>query len=169
SPNADYENSLKFFIPLAEKYKFLVLSSKEFRNGVDMNPVIQDLASLISELSKSYPIDEQKITVAGFSGGAMGAHFFAYSHPELISSVIINTGIIHESLRGKAEGYPKEKIAVFLASETDGRYQQMQKDKSFLDHLKWQTKWIEFQGGHRVAPVSAYEEAVQWIKQKDRD
>ena len=50
-----------------------------------------------------------------------------------------------------------------LASPSDFRYQEMKRDRTFLEILGWKTKWIEFQGGHRIAPAASYDQAARWL------
>jgi len=169
TPDADTKGTLKHFKDLAQKYKWLLFISKEFHIGVDMAKVITDLALTIESLSESLPIDKSKIIVSGFSAGAMGAHFFSYAEPKLISAIIINSGTIHQDLKGVVTGHPKSKRVVFLASPTDYGYKSMLEDKRFLDSLGWKTKWIEFKGGHRLAPKDIYEKAFAWLKIQFRE
>jgi hypothetical protein len=98
----------------------------------------------------------------------MGAHAFAFLSPQLISAVVINTGMMHENYSQGAQKYmyPKGKLAVFLASPTDFRYGAMKKDRVFLEELGWKTQWIEFAGGHTFAPQAKYEEAALWLEEE---
>jgi len=158
--------SVNYLQEICEKYKWIMLVSKKFHAGVDMRPVISDLALSVKSLSNDYPIDNKRVVVTGFSAGAMGAHFFSWAHTDVVSAIIVNTGVINEALREAKRPYPNQKYAVFLASPTDFRYQQMQEDRRFLEQSGWQVKWIEFKGGHALAPQAAYEEAIQWLRMK---
>jgi hypothetical protein len=40
----------------------------------------------------------------------------------------------------------------------------MKRDRAFLEARGWVAKWIEFPGGHTIAPASAYEEAAAWLE-----
>jgi hypothetical protein len=62
--------------------------------------------------------------------------------------------------------YPKARLAVFLASPTDFRYQEMRHDRQMLERFEWKTEWIEFEGGHKPAPPAAYEQAARWIDER---
>ena len=69
--------------------------------------------------------------------------------------------MISEYYLNKKFNYPRGKIAVFLASPSDFRYSEMKRDLAFLKSLGWKTEWIEFKGGHKAAPPSAYKEAAK--------
>ncbi|UCC95217.1 MAG: hypothetical protein JSW40_00280 [Candidatus Omnitrophota bacterium] len=166
SPGADAESMVAIWKNVSEKYKWIILASKEFRNGVDMNPVFSSIVSTLDFLSMNFPVDDSKVIVTGFSGGGMGSHFFSFLHPRIVSAVVINTGMMHQFQREKKYSCPRSKLAVFLASPTDFRYSEMKRDRMFLNDLGWKTKWIEFQGGHRIAPQSAYEKAAEWLNKQ---
>jgi predicted esterase len=42
----------------------------------------------------------------------------------------------------------------------------MKKDKAFLESIGWKTGWMEFEGGHTVAPEAIYEHAADWLEQE---
>jgi len=164
SPSADAESLLRVWQAPSERHKWIVLASKEFRNGTGRE-VLSYLASLIREIAAAYPVDTRRIVTTGISGGGMGAHAMALFYPDLISAVIPNTGMIHRNhISSRRSEYPKGKIAVFLASPTDFRYQEMKGDREFLESLEWRTLWIEFAGGHTFAPEDVYLSAAEWLE-----
>lgn len=163
SPSADASGMIDFWKNTAEKYKWIIYGSKIGRNGMDLDSSITDIASIIKkDILPAYPIDDKRIIASGISGGAMASHAFSFLYPDMISAIIINTGMINEEYLTEP-AYPTGKIAVLLASPEDFRYNEMQRDRDFLQNLGWKIKWIEFSGGHTMAPEAVYDEAVQWI------
>jgi predicted esterase len=167
SPSADGNTMVNTWKAVADKYKWIVVGSNEHRNGMlfkDMGPI---LTNTIKIIAANYPVDGSRIIATGFSGGGMSSHYLTMEYPNLIWAIVINTGMITEEYQnGKSYPYPHNKIAVFLASPTDFRYNQMQSDRSFLESIGWKTKWIEFQGGHSIAPEFAYMETAEWIEEQ---
>lgn len=163
SPSADAQSMINAWKGVADKFKLMVLASKEFKNGVDMNSILRNLSGIVQEASINFPVDRSKIIATGFSGGAMGAHAFIFTYPNLISAVVINTGMMHEYYFERKFEYPRNKLVVFLASPADFRYGEMKRDKEFLESIGWKTKWIEFNGGHAIAPNDAYQQAAGWL------
>jgi len=163
SPSADAQGMINLWKPIADKLKWIIFASKEFKNGIDMSQSLASLSESLNEVFAQFPVDKSKIIVTGFSGGAMGAHAFAYAYPSTVSAIIVNTGMINEYYLERKSNYPRHKIAVFLASPTDFRYGEMKRDKEALDSLGWTTKWIEFQGGHALASLAVYFEAANWV------
>ncbi len=169
SPSANASSMIGAWKNVAEKHKWLVLASKEFRNNVSTTDIFRNLSSIVSrDLSGKYPIDKSKVVATGFSGGGMGSHVFAFYYPRLISAVIPNVGAIHPECRQEKHKYPRRKLAVFLASPTDNNYEIMKKDRKFLEELGWKTKWIEFKGGHTMAPEKTYQESAAWLERNFR-
>lgn len=164
SPAADAQSMIAVWKIAADEQKWIVFASKEFRNGVDMNKFFPQLVAILKKLFERFPIDTSKIIVTGFSGGAMASHYFSYLYPDFVTAIVVNTGMMHPDFFKKQVEYPKNKIVVFLASSTDFRYNEMKRDSNFLKKLGWRTKWIEFRGGHKLAPDATYQEAAEWLK-----
>ena len=167
SPGADAIGMIQTWKAVSEKFKWIILASKESRNGLDMKLISNSLTNIIRQVSFSYPVDTKKIIASGFSGGGMLSHYLIMSYPNIFSAVVVNTCMISENYAsGKSYYYPRNKIAVFLASPGDFRYKQMISYCSMLKNFGWQTKWIEFSGGHTIAPNVAYLEAASWLKEQ---
>jgi predicted esterase len=140
------------------------MASKAFRNGIDVSGILNALVENTRALAGVFPIDSSRIVASGFSGGGMGSYDLALLSPDQISALVVNTGIMQPSFRELEDKYPRGKIVAYLASPTDFRYREMMSDRAWMERLGWRTKWIEFQGGHRPAPDSAYEEAAAWLE-----
>lgn len=165
SPSADAQLMIRVWRQIAEEYKWIIFASKESSNNLPIFSSNCDIALILNELFPWFPINPFKIIATGFSGGGMCSHELSYKYPSLISAIVVNTGMMRE-FRQKGEDYPRGKIAVFLASPTDFRYDEMKRDKAFLESKGWKTTWIEFEGGHRIAPYLVYRQAAQWLKEQ---
>jgi len=164
-PAGDAKTQIALWKDLAEKHKLIVAASKEFMNGIDPAGSFSTMVNLIKQDDPACPIDKSRVITSGMSGGGMAAHMFSASHAKLTWAVISNCGTIHPYYyRNGKPFYGRNKLAVFLASRTDSNYGKMKEDKQFLEELGWKTKWIEFEGGHMVAPKESYERAVTWLE-----
>ncbi len=164
-PGADAQCMINLWKRNAEKHQWIIFASKKFCNGQDTVKSLADLVSILeNNIFASYSIDLDRIAAAGFSGGGMGSHGLAFEYPDLISAVIVNTCMIHRYYYTVAERYPQGKKAVFLASPTDFRYNEMKSDCALLEQQGWKTKWIDFAGGHRIAPQQCYDAAADWLE-----
>src|SRR3989338_3720578 len=81
SPNGDAQTMINTWIGVAEEYKWIIVASKEFKNGIDMNPILERLVENLKVVVEDFPIDKSRVIATGFSGGGMGAHAFAFSYP----------------------------------------------------------------------------------------
>ena len=92
----------------------------------------------------------------------MASHGYSQFYPGRVKAVVANSGMIEESMKG--ESYLRNKLAVFIASPSDFRYREMKSDRLFLEANGWTTEWIEFPGGHVIAPDSVYESVASWLE-----
>jgi hypothetical protein len=177
SPSGDAMSMIREWKRVADKHRWILYASKRVRNGVPFDDLLAVLVPSIQSLPSLYPVDQTRTIATGLSGGAMMAHFLAYHNPELVSAVVANTGMIYsdesatlqDMLRNEQTSkipYPKNKIAVFLASPRDFRYPYMKRDRLFLESLGWKTDWLEFEGGHTLAPDETVEKAADWLSQQ---
>jgi predicted esterase len=163
SPSADAFSMISVWAPVANRHGWIVAASKESRNGVDFDLVLQQVEAELDDVEKNYKIEPDRVIFTGLSGGGMVAHAFSKFHPARVTAIVINTGMMEETFM--TDDYPQGKLAVFLASPADFRYQEMQRDRSFLEAHHWKTTWIEFSGGHTLAPVAIYEQTAAWLEE----
>ena len=163
SPSGDALSMILKWQKVADKHAWILAASKESKNGVPFHVCLRMIEAELRAVEQKYPVDARRVIFTGLSGGAMVSHAVAKFHPHLASAVVINTGMMEESFM--TEDYPSEKLAVFLASPTDFRYKEMQRDRAFLESHRWKTKWIEFPGGHTLAPDNVCEQAARWLEE----
>jgi poly(3-hydroxybutyrate) depolymerase len=162
SPSADALSMISVWSPVADRHGWLVAASKEFHNGVEWDLLLPQIEAELNEVEKNYTVEPSRVIFTGLSGGGMGAHAISKFFPNRVTAIVINTGMMEESFM--TADYPERKWAVFLASPTDFRYQEMQRDRKFLELHRWKAKWIEFSGGHMLAPLPVYEQAAEWLE-----
>lgn len=164
SPNADAMSMLNVWASAAEEQKWIVAASKTFQNGQRMDALLQDVLKELHAVEKKYPVDTRRVVFSGMSGGGMGSHGFAKFYPAELRAIVVNTGMMAEGF--DSVDYPNGKLAVLIASPTDFRYDEMRRDRTFLQAHNWKTYWLEFSGGHALAPPEIYVQAAQWLEQK---
>jgi predicted esterase len=126
------------------------------------------MRDVIETAIKDYPVDPDRMFVAGFAGGAMEAHHLSVILQDRVKGVIANCGIIAgNSLQDSS--YPGSKLAVFLSNTNDFRYLQMRENADFLKHHNWNITWIQSPAGHRWASPESYTKAVGWLDKQMND
>lgn len=154
----------------AEEYNCIIIASNVVRNGMDIQKELKQIKSdLQNNFFNQYPIDPKKVIAVGSSGGGMASHLFSFLHPDLISGVISNVGYIHEGTLAQSKAYPKNKVCAFLAGSKDFNKKLMQEDCNFLRNHGWKCKWLEFEGGHIMAPESYRKDALEFVLNEIND
>lgn len=163
-PAANWRLMLERWSPIADKLGWYVAVSKTSKNGMQMKHIARAFGMGIDTLAAKHPIDVHRLATTGYSGGGMLSHYLAMTMKTRVRAVIPNTGIVHPKFRDR-KNYPVGKIVAFIASPTDKRYAEMKGDRERLEALKWRTKWIEFKGGHVLAPYETCLEAATWVEE----
>ncbi|MDX1921317.1 MAG: hypothetical protein SFU25_11370 [Candidatus Caenarcaniphilales bacterium] len=173
SPDGNARATLEYWKSLADEKKYILIGSKIYQNGnytdEQMLAKISKNHSMVFNSLKALPIQPQKIILAGLSGGGSFSHALNINRPGSYNTLIVNCGRIWEPDYEKAEKNfqrlkniysNRQNKIVFLASPTDFRYEEMKRDNQLMQKLGWKTYWIEFEGGHRMAPMEKYGEAL---------
>ena len=163
-PGANWRLMIQRWGPVADKLGWFVLASKTSKNGMDMAAIARGFGMGVDAMGAKHPLDLDRLATTGFSGGGMLSHYLAMAMKARVRAVIPNTGIVHPTFRAK-KNYPVGKIVAFIASPTDRRYAEMKGDRKRLEDLKWRVKWIEFKGGHILAPYETCLEAATWVEE----
>jgi phospholipase/carboxylesterase len=115
----------------------------------------------LDEIISSYNIDEQNITLLGFSQGTILSFSIALNYPEKIKNLIGLSGYIDESLL--KDSYKNNDFSKLNIYSSHGSLDQVipvdwaRKTKPFLENLGIQSSYSEFPVGHSVTPQNFYE------------
>ncbi|ADV50728.1 phospholipase/Carboxylesterase [Cellulophaga algicola DSM 14237] len=118
------------------------------------------IASFITEACAAYSVDQNNVTLLGFSQGTILSYAVALSYPEKVSRVIALSGYINENII--KEGYEKNDFSSLKIYASHGSVDQVipvdwaAKAPKFLDHLGITNTYEEFPVGHGVAPQNFY-------------
>jgi predicted esterase len=176
SPGGDAQSLIQFWKPLADKYQMVVYASKLYHNDMpaeELKAKSQAIYQSLITLTQNYPIETRRMIYTGLSGGGSFSYFMNYYYPNTAAALVVNTGRMWEDwvYNPIAANLPAAKarmsnppVVIFLASPTDFRYPHMQRDKQLTDQLGWKSRWIEFTGGHTLAPYADYEQALDWLQ-----
>ncbi len=176
SPAGNASFAIEFWRNIADKYQFILYASKIYRNYMpELQPKSGHIYSSIYNFAKEYPVDTGKIIYTGLSGGGSFSYYLNYYIPNAAFALIINTGRIWEEqmyypiandIQAANEKMQRKPIVLMLASRTDFRYSFMQRDRDLIAKLGWKFLWLEFDGGHTLAPYPTYYQAIDWLKQQ---
>jgi len=159
-PGARGKMPVEHFKEAAERYGFIVCGSNNSRNG-PMPPTGEAAKAMLGDVVARFAIDDKRVYLTGFSGGARAATALAAWLSGQIAGVIACGA-------GLAEGLPASSSLPFLYYGTVGNedfnYPEMKQLDRALDS-GGVTHHVEvFDGGHSWAPAEVCARAVEWME-----
>ncbi|RZJ28944.1 MAG: phospholipase [Flavobacterium sp.] len=137
-------------------------------SDVGQAKISRDLVmKFIDELIENYPIDEDNITLIGFSQGCILSYAAALSNPEKIRRVAAMSGYLNKELL--ADGYERNdfsNLKFFISHGTSDQVVPVEwarKAKPELDALGITNEYHEYPVGHGVAPQNFFD-VLNWLK-----
>ena len=150
---------VKLLQEVAEQYGYIVVGSNNSRNGPSQPQ--QDAATAIwDDTHRRFAIDNRRVYVTGFSGGARFATFLALGCGCV-------TGVIAHGAGFPVSATPtgEEKFSYFAAiGDLDFNYPELVQLASQLDKLGVTNRLRRFHGPHRWAPAQVWAEAIEWME-----
>lgn len=119
------------------------------------------IATFIDELVANFPIDSNKVTLVGFSQGAILSYAVALSYPEKIERVVAMSGYLNTEIL--KDDYLKNSFSKLSVFSSHGTVDQVipvewaRKAKPFLDNLGVKTTYKEYPIGHGISPQNFYD------------
>lgn len=119
------------------------------------------LINFIDELIVKYPIDKEKITLIGFSQGAILSYAIALSYPEKISKVVAMSGYLNTEMA--KEHFEQNNFSNLKIFASHGTVDQVipvdwaRKTGPALERLGINFVYKEYAVGHGVAPQNFYD------------
>lgn len=137
----------------------------------DTNQAIESrelILKFIEELIQTYPIDENKINLLGFSQGAILSYALSLTYPEKIKRVVALSGYIDpEMISGNPENKNTESLKIYASH---GSVDQVipvswaRKNKDYLTSFGVNFVYEEFPVGHGVSPQNFFN-LKRWLNE----
>ena len=157
-----YVEALK---PLAKDFAWIVAGSNEYRN--EYGGDIKALADSVREIRGNHKVS--RVYLCGFSGGCAVSYIVAYMNPGLFEGIVCNDGAFGMNF-GPGTGHDikqsKLKKVVIMSGDRDDvvNPSYLRTDKQLLESSGIKTYFITFTGGHQLAPIEKYREALNWLE-----
>lgn len=135
----------------------------------DDNEAIQSrdaIAAFIDEIIEKYPVDKEKVTLIGFSQGAILSYAVALSYPEKIQRVMALSGYLNSDIL--AENFQEKDINKLCFFISHGTVDQVipvewaRKAPEFLKNIGLEVEYHEYPVGHGVAPQNFFD-LKKWL------
>lgn len=123
----------------------------------------------IDEACKAYGLDENNITLLGFSQGTILSYAVALSQPEKIKNVVALSGYINKGIL--ADGYQNNTFETLRIYASHGQVDQVippewaQKIPGILNELGIEHVYEEYPVGHGVSPQN-FHSFKKWLDDK---
>lgn len=124
------------------------------------------IVKFIDELIGHYPIDKEKVTLIGFSQGAILSYAVALTHPEKIQRVAALSGYLNNEMFSTDFSHKDISKLKFFISH--GSIDQVipvdwaRKAPEFIKALGLDVEYHEYPVGHGVAPQNFYD-LMNWL------
>ena len=119
------------------------------------------IAKFIDELTQTYPIDANNVSLIGFSQGSILSYAVALSYPEKVQKVVAMSGYLNLDI--VTEDYLKNTFSNLKIFASHGTVDQVipiewaRKTPAILENLGIAVTYKEYPIGHGVAPQNFYD------------
>ena len=159
-PGARGKAAVQVFSEAAEKYGYIVVGSNDSRNGLGGDTLMAIFNKLSFDSHRRFPIDDTRIVMAGFSGGARVASIFAYSCKCAFAVIGGGAGFWQN-----IEVNNKLPFVFFgTAGYDDLNYFELRSLSEKLSAAQVPFRVDYFDGPHQWMPTSIAEQALVWIE-----
>jgi phospholipase/carboxylesterase len=139
----------------------------KFTDNVQATESRDLISKFIDEVIASYAVDKDKITLIGFSQGAILSYAVALTYPEKIQRVAALSGYLHMDIIG--EDFSTKNLRKLNFFISHGIVDQVipvdwaRKAPEFFKALSIEAEYHEYPLGHGVAPQNFYD-LLNWLK-----
>jgi len=160
SPSGNGKKAVKTFIQSAEVYNHILICSNNSRNG-SLERNLNIAQRLFNHAFSNFSILENRIYLAGFSGGARLATAIASVSNQIEGVISCGAGFI------SAPNYLPSKPTFSyagLCGDRDMNYREMFDVKTYLDQLTLNNALFIFDGKHQWPPNEQLLLAFNWLE-----
>jgi len=159
-PSGSGTNGIKNFIPVADRFNFILVSSNNSKNGpYDRNFGITN--RLFDQVFAQFRIDEKRIYLAGFSGGSRLATAIAVLTNNISGVVACGAGFPNvPQYTPSSQNF----AYVGVCGTKDMNYKEMLNVKTYLQKLKFNHTLITYEGTHSWPPSEQLLRAFAWLE-----
>jgi phospholipase/carboxylesterase len=140
----------------------------KFSDNEQAKESVQLLANFLDQIIKQYPVDSKKVTLIGFSQGAILSYAIALTYPEKISKVVALSGYFNQEIASEVmDTKALSHLKFFISHGTVDQVipvEWARKAQPFLENLGLKVVYHEYPIGHGVAPQNFYD-FKNWLQQ----
>jgi len=153
-PKADGKLPVTLFKDIAEKKGYIIVGSNDSKNGTSADYLSHITDVLFSDTRLKLSIDESRIYVTGFSGGARVACASALTYGNIAGVIACSAGFQPN------QGQPQFEF-IGIAGDSDMNYLEMKILDSTLGNYSLPHQFYVFSGKHHWPPKLYLENAIE--------
>ncbi len=156
-PGAKGKNAISYFIEAAEEYQYVILASNAVKNG-PYQTNLRRAARLVNTINDNFPVDKQRIYLAGLSGGARLAIAIASISDNVAGVIASGAGYTDSSML-----IPENKLfaLIGMAGNKDFNYLEVKNTVEILQRAKYNAEFVPFEGTHTWPPAPQVKKALR--------
>lgn len=143
--------------------------ANKFSDNEQAKSSVHLIANFIDEITTELPINKQKISLIGFSQGAILSYGLAFHYPEKLNNIVALSGYLNEQILPTTFDTTAMQHIRFFASH--GTVDQVipvdwaRKTQPYLGKLGLSITYKEYPVGHGVAPQNFWD-FKNWLEQE---
>ncbi len=155
-PMAKGKKAINHFFEGAEKYQYIIAASNTIRNGSYVDN-FKRAENLINTITSSFPVDMQRLYLAGFSGGSRLAITIASSSSNFKGVIACGAGFPSSTF------VPSNNVFTYIgiAGDEDFNYSELKNAVAILKRKKYDANFVPFEGEHNWPPSLQIEKALR--------
>ena len=158
-PRGNGSLPVSLYKSLAEEYGFLLVASNKIVNGMPGREVIALFDELFNTAKTDFPVNQKRMYLMGFSGGARLSLAFAEAYPEIKGMISCGAGI----QAGVKAPLPTFSYLSMGGNEDFNMIEIINTDR-LLKRQGFERAMVIFDGSHNWPPAPVAKEAFQWIE-----
>lgn len=143
---------------VADKYGIILTCSYNSRN-FDAASSVNAIEAIHKDLLERFPVGISKTWLAGFSGGARMASFYAETHDRIDGVIACGAAFAGE----RSTAYARKIPFAWIVGIADMNFEEMLQANETLDQADQSSLLLLFNGGHSWPPVEQLSIAAYWL------
>ena len=123
------------------------------------------IAKFVDEVIGAYPVDRNRVTLLGFSQGAILSYAVALTYPEKISRVVALSGYLNMDLIENVNAKDLSKLTFFISHGIADQVIPVDWARKAPEYLKIkgpEVEYHEYPAGHGVVPQN-FHDLLKWL------
>ncbi len=153
-PHGNGDFPVSKYSSIANKYGYILVGSNNSKNGMSYEYSKKHINALLKDVKTRFKLNEKRMFIGGFSGGAKLAILFANNMPDFIGVMACGG-----SLAASSDNEPRYYFAGIVGNK-DFNYLEMRQSFNMFDQYGFDYTASVFNGNHEWPPVESFEMGI---------